>query len=360
MGIPKKVAEQAKLADEMAKQLLGQDQPQAVPPVGNTQAAAPQDVNNQQNAAPQAQVVEPAVAPQAPQGETTPAPPQAPQAAPCPECAKWEQRYRVLQGKYDAEVPRLTYRIAFLENQIEDLKKNNQQVANNQTQAAPDVNVQATSLADILRNSNDDRLKSFRENFPDIFDFVVLAVDQVANNTKKAIEEKLASIEQVSVKNLEEKFWREIQSAVPDWQTICNDNSNIWAEWLLKKDRYSPKRRLDLLKEAQAAFDSQAVINMLNDFKKEMGMGGGNPVASPQTNNPAPNQTTRPQQVVMPPSGPASVPSSSGQAEFITRSFINQFYQDKARGRFYGREKLMNEIEAKINKAVMEGRVVEG
>ncbi|MGD0624262.1 MAG: hypothetical protein ABSB32_06025 [Thermodesulfobacteriota bacterium] len=51
---------------------------------------------------------------------------------------------------------------------------------------------------------------------------------------------------------------------------------------------------------------------------------------------------------------------SRSQVEPIRASFIKQFYQDKIRGKYKGREDEAKKIEAKINSAVASGRVTAG
>jgi hypothetical protein len=45
--------------------------------------------------------------------------------------------------------------------------------------------------------------------------------------------------------------------------------------------------------------------------------------------------------------------------EAVSRSEINQFYSEKARGKYRGREKEADAIEAKIHAAMAAGMVVE-
>jgi hypothetical protein len=45
-------------------------------------------------------------------------------------------------------------------------------------------------------------------------------------------------------------------------------------------------------------------------------------------------------------------------SETITREYINKFYKDSTMGKYEGRTDEANKIEAKINKALMEGRIV--
>jgi hypothetical protein len=88
------------------------------------------------------------------------------------------------------------------------------------------------------------------------------------------------------------------------------------------------KTRLQLLQEASATLEAEPVINLIKDFRASQG---------------APSKT---------PSRP------HGQVEPITRNFIKQFYQEKIRGKYKGREELAKQIQAKIDAAVASGKVL--
>jgi hypothetical protein len=131
-----------------------------------------------------------------------------------------------------------------------------------------------------------------------------------------------------------------------------------WSMWLGQKDRYSPKKRLDLLKEANQSLDAEAVTNLLDDFKADMAR-AGNPPASVPLISVTPTPPAVP--FVTPPSGPGSAPANlnaPGGPEPVARSFIQQFYQDKIRGRYKGQDAEVAKIQAKIDAAISSGRVL--
>jgi hypothetical protein len=208
----------------------------------------------------------------------------------------------------------------------------------------------STTIGETLRHSTDEKLKGFRENFPDVFEFVASAVDMAAHKTAADTETRLKAVEQKSAKTAQDDFLDTMNKDVPDWQSICQEDPK-WVQWLNQSDRYSAKKRLDLLREASAGFNAGVVVNMLNDFKKEMSVGNA---PSPEPIIPTPPQPV----FVTPPSGSSQPPPAPAQAEFITRSFIDQFYQDVVRGKYRGREKEEKAIKAKIDTAVSKGLIL--
>ncbi len=356
--LPRAVEEQGKRAEELLKQLTAQNPPAAAPDPGIT-PPAPQDPPVTPAPATPAPAAPPAEPPAAPAPGPAPAAPPPPA---CPDCAKWEQKYKVLQGKYDAEVPRLIYRTSYLENQIADLKGQIEAAkAAPALPAPPDPATtgsvppqSATNLvgfSEALKTSNDEAIKNFRENFPDVFAPIAKIFDDFGGQVLKRAEDRIAAIEKTSTETKQGAFVRALNEAHADWQTVCQADPN-WPVWLNRPDRYG-RKALDVLKDAQARLDAQVVVNLLTDFKKEMG-----PPPAPTPSTPASSQAA----FVTPPSGPSQGPAAAtapAQVEAVSRSEINQFYSEKARGKYRGREKEADAIEAKIHAAMAAGMVVE-
>lgn len=186
----------------------------------------------------------------------------------------------------------------------------------------------SASVKEALWNSTDEKIKRFREDYPDIFEAVVATVDQVASIERAHADSRLAGVEQRVAETGKSKFVEALSRAHPDWQTISQSDPN-WPVWLSQKERYQSKTRLELLREATARFDAESVINMLRDFKANPTVGGAHP-------------------------GGGS-PRTSPQGEVISRQFIKTFYAEKAKGYYRLREKEAQAIEARINRPCWKG-----
>lgn len=355
--LPRAVEEQGKRADALLKQFgVEQNQPPAATPPGITDPlAAPQtpqtpapDDSNQYVIPPDDNPV-PAVQP-SPEPVTPNPPIEAPQS--CPECDKNKQRYSVLQGKYDAEVPRLTYRIQYLENQIADLM---QKAAANPAVTDAAVTLPATPattvFSDALKSSQDEAIKGFRDNFPDVFAPLSKILDDFGSQLTKKSDEKIASIERTNSASKEETFSRAIAKEHPDWQVVCQGDPR-WPVWLGKTDAYGLSKFM-ALRTASAKFDSQVVIKLLSDFKQEMAGAPAQPIIPAQDPN---------AQFISPGSGPAghgaaNQPGAKGP-EPVARSFIHKFSRDVVTGKYRGREAEMNATQAKIDAATAAGKIL--
>ena len=123
---------------------------------------------------------------------------------------------------------------------------------------------------------------------------------------------------------------------IPGWKEICRTDPR-WPVWLSERHLYSGETRLDLLRRAATNFDPKPAVNMLRDFI--------------QANPPQPGSPGR---------GPGGgIPPGSPQANTISREFIKDFYRKKATGffKYPGGEKEAWEIEGRINRALLEGRI---
>jgi hypothetical protein len=170
-------------------------------------------------------------------------------------------------------------------------------------------------------------LKAFREDFPDIYEGVAALVNTATSSIKAETEGRVGYLEKTVLEAKREAFIKALSDAVPGWQNMSHDPN--WSVWLA--ERHYGKTKLQLLQEASASFDAQAAINLIVDYRQpDRG-------ASPRT------------------------PSSPRQAEEgVKRSFIKEFYQAVTRGRYRGREKEKEAIQARIDRAIAAGKVLNG
>lgn len=183
---------------------------------------------------------------------------------------------------------------------------------------------------DILDSSADERIKTLRENFPEVYDGVIGAMDSIVSSNMKMVDERVRAVERSQQNEFQENLTRQ----APDWESTFAHPS--WPTWLAQKDRYNMPR-VEALRAAKERFDVSAVANLVSDFKRELGL--------PSAPRPSPGS-----------------PSSSNPAadDFIPASYVKTFYEDVARGRYKFREKEVEAIRARIDRAAQAGKIVEG
>lgn len=285
MPLPDKVIEQGKLADELEAQL----HTPPTEPVTETPAAEEQP---------------------APDAPKTP-------DAPAPEEETWERRFRVLQGKYNAEVPALHRKVKELEAQL----------------AAKDA-------APPEKLVKPEEVEQYGQEF---IDMVQRAAREMIDPERKQLTDKIAALEAqlqgastVDSTAAEAEFYADLAHAHPDWEAINQDKKFL--TWLGQFDPRARRQRQQLIDEALAVYDSRYVIEMIAEWKSL------NKVVRPATSDTSPAPAT--QKTDSPP---------TENKKTWTRAEMNAFYAKWSKGDIQDEEAVR--IEQEINAAVAEGRI---
>jgi hypothetical protein len=138
-------------------------------------------------------------------------------------------------------------------------------------------------------------------------------------------------------------FLGKIASAEPEWKAINFDPGFL--KYMQEPD-YDGIPRKTYFSEAEAQGNAALVIRYMKEYKQWKS--GVKPKADPLASKVAPTGEG---------SGSNAVPKEK-VPENISRAYIDKFYSDLTRGKYKGRHSEAEAIEAKIEKAVMEGRVV--
>jgi len=332
MALPKKVREQVEAAESAYKEVYGK-----------------KDEGGDE------QVNEPEETPKAENSEAQPEQQQEPvKEQPKDDAATWEQRYRVLQGKYDAEVPRLHRQVRQLNEKIEELQAVIE--AFEQRQQEPEPEPQQSS--ERLLNESD--IEDYGE---DLIDVIKRAAKEELLPELRRLEEENARLKQqlsgvssVVVETAREKLERTLDTEVPNWRELNEDSEFL--DWLDQIDEFSGVRRLDLLRRAYEANDAPRVVAFFKGFIKEHAALNG---AHDNQQNSAQQSPKVAMETLVAPGKPKGGDSAQGSTQtdgrVWTQSEIAAFYRDVQRGKFNGRESEKQAIEREIVEAVRTGRI---
>lgn len=182
------------------------------------------------------------------QGKTAPAAPAAPAAPPPPipapkdagELAVANQRYAVLQGKYNAEVPKLHDRIKELEAQISGAKG-------------------APATAGEVMAGLDESIKALSDEFGEEF------AQRIVSIAKTLVAQEIAPLREVSQQTVQERFYANLTAAVPDWQTLAGEPG--WAEYLNQTDPSTGITRYPGAKAAMDSFQAEPLVSMFRGYR---------------------------------------------------------------------------------------------
>jgi hypothetical protein len=333
MSIPKQVQKQSEEVQELYKQINGEpEEAQA-----NAEATPVEAVND---------VAEPttsdSVEEQAPQSEPQE---QVESDDQEPKQDDWQQKYRSLQGMYNADVPRLNAENRDLSSrvsQLEGLLSSMQEPAQ-----------QASAVAEKL--ITDDDVKEYGDSIAVMRKAAREEVSQEIAQLRQQLGQLqgvLPQVQQVQTqqkKSAEQTFWSTIANEVPNWNDINNDAD--FQSWLLAVDPLTGINRQTYLEDAQKQLDANRVVSFFRTWEGETGK-----TNTAQVDRSA--QQSQLQKQVAPGRSRNNGAKPSGQARTYTQEDIKNFYVDVRKGKFKGRDDERGRIERDIFAAQQEGRIV--
>lgn len=305
--VPSAVSKAEELADRLQQELIAQrnqtQQPEVAPP-----ADPPKGEDPPQNP---------------PASEEPPAPKNDSQTPPAPQGDdNWEHRFKVLQGKYNSEVPRfaqenkeLKARLDQLESELTELK---------------------TKPAEPLV-----RPEEIEEYGPGLVDLARRIAQEELRGKEAEIEKLKRQLEQVSevtTKTVSNDFFRSLDMLAPEWKQLNEDPGFL--KWLDEVDELTDEPRHSLLGKAEAARDAVRVAKFFNSYKKASSTWAANSAQSLE------NQ-------LVPPTNKS--PETPPSKKIWTRAEISEFYSRLRRGAVSDKDAIA--IEADITAASIEGRI---
>lgn len=314
VALPKQVQAQLEAAQAIEDRLSGQ-----APPEGQT--AAPQP--------------EPESAPE-PQAATPTAPePQA--AAPAPQPDVWEQRYRTLQRKFDAEVPLLH----------QQLKESDTQLRQALSRLVEPERAPKPGPRELITQQDID---NFGADMVDMTKRAALAVvqeygAQLSAELRRefgAMREQFGQVTERVARSQNDLFWDAVRKAVPDWPQV--DADPRWIEWLDTRARGAKQTYRELAAAAVAEFDLEPVVELVQLWKQTV---------APPPAAPAPPKSQELSRQVAPSSARASAPAKQerGWTEAEYREAFDQ------RNRYKMTQNEWEALMAEADRALAEGRV---
>ena len=332
MSIPKQVQKQSEEVQELYKQINGEtEEAQA------TAEAAPEEAVND--------VAEPttsdSVEEQAPQSEPQEQTESGDQE---PKQDDWQQKYRSLQGMYNADVPRLNAENRDLSSRVSQLEG----LLSTMQEPAQQTPVQSEKLI------TDDDVKEYGDSIAVMRKAAREEVAQEIAQLRQQVGQLqgvLPQVQQVQTqqkKSAEQTFWSTIASEVPNWNDINNDPD--FQSWLLAIDPLTGISRQTYLEDAQKNLDASRVVNFFRTWEGENG----------KTNTAQVDRTAQQSQLqkqVAPGRSRNNGVKASGQNRTYTPNDIQEFYADVRKGKYKGRDDERGRIERDIFAAQQEGRI---
>ena len=259
----------------------------------------------------------------------------------------FEQKYRTLQGMYNAEVPRLNSQVQELTQRGQNME---QLVATMQATPAPapapspasvlteeEVEEYGESI-DIMRKVSQEIAGQYQQQIADLTSTVQQLQGTVVPRVEQIANQQAHSAEQI--------FWSELTKSVPNWREV-NDNQDFQS-WLLETDPLSGLTRQTYLDDAQRNQDVTRVASFFSSWQSATGA----VVAQPN------RAASELEKQVSPGKGRSGAASTTSEIKTYTPQDITNFFEKVRSGGFEGNEEERDAIERDIFAAQGDGRIV--
>jgi hypothetical protein len=185
-----------------------------------------------------------------------------------------EHKYKVLQGKYNAEVPEYALRLTQAMNKISVLE--NDMIA---LKDRPITDVKRGTDASTIKSefAEDPNVIYVKDTYPQIWEAFDAVVNKTVEKTTSKFESEIADLrgevkasKEKTSENEREKFYEGLSSKVKGWETI--NSSPEWISWLQEKDRYTGKTRQALINDSYGRMDVGTTTNFFTDYIEQSGL----------------------------------------------------------------------------------------
>lgn len=348
MALPKQIRKQLKQVEDIETYIRGdEDNPNKADAAAK---AAQDEIDNLLHE------VEPQDEPKAkPTADVTELHPQ-PESEVKVERKDWKQKYSVLKGKYDAEVPRLSESLREANSRIARLEDKIAEVAT-QTIKPPVDEPRADFTPEEIADYGEDLLDVMGRKARSIVEQEYRPQINQLQTELSTMKTQLGETGQKVAKQETNEVFAQLDATVKDWRNINVDPE--FHEWLDQADPYSGQTRKDLMLQAFNRKHAHQVKAFFDGFMKE------NAVVVPQAADSQPSGQGGMQEsrldlgnYVAP-----GTPKGGGQAgapkekRSWTNAEIGRFYGQVQKGHYKNRPEDKARIEADIVAATREGRI---
>ena len=245
----------------------------------------------------------------------------------------WKKRYKSLRSHHDTLVYELRKEISDLKSSLVEVTKKNHELFK-QMETISSKEDDASLLTE------DERELLGEETLSALKKLTSKSVDPLRKQLEeeRALRLKMQEDEAKRLKSSTQKaFVERFSKLVPDYITIDKDPKFL--EFMQDIDVASGYDRTTLFKRAVQNGDVVRAAGFYQEYLQKT-----------KKVDPLAHKIT-------PTGKQSSVVKEPQKKEIISYAYINQFYDDVVRGKYKGKASLEREIEAKIDKAIVEGRV---
>lgn len=262
------------------------------------------------------------------------------------------QKYKTLQGMYNAEVPRLHAHNRELNSRVQQMeqllatlsaqsRQPEQPVTNAPLVTDTDVAEYGESL-DVMRRVTREELYPVAQKIAQLENYL----RQLQTNVVPQVQ----AVAQRQALTAEQQFWSDLSSNVSNWRDINDDHE--FQSWLLEVDPLTGISRQTYLEDAQRTLDVRRVASFFQTWNELTGKAN---VAQNTRRSAAASELER--QVAPGRSKNTGAPAANN-AKNYSPDDIKKFFNDVRQGKYKGREAERDRIERDIFSAQREGRII--
>lgn len=259
------------------------------------------------------------------------------------------QKYKTLQGMYNAEVPRLHQQNREMQQRLQHMEQllASMSAAAPTTPTAPvverlvterDVEEYGESL-DVMRKVTREELGAVAQR--------IAGIEATLRQMHAQVVPQVQAVAHRQQIGAEQQFWADLAAAVPNYRQV-NDNTEFQS-WLLQVDPLTGITRQTYLDDAQRSLDAGRVANFFRTWLESTGQAVAQSSGTSSTSE-------LEKQVSPGRSRNAGVPAAN-QAKLYSPADIQKFFNDVRAGRYKGREQERSRVERDIFAAQREGRI---
>lgn len=265
----------------------------------------------------------------------------------------FEQKYRTLQGMYNAEVPRLHAQNRDMAARVSELEKLLASFSTQQQPAQSPQPVVGKLITDKDIEEYGDSIEVMRKVSREEAAAAQARVAELETVIRQLQTSMVPRVEQLAANHAqsrEQQFWTELGSYVPQWASI--NEAPDFRSWLLEVDPLTGLSRQVYLEDAQRNLDARRVANFFNSWS------GSSGEVSAQVAQPSRKvQASELEKQIAPGRGKTAAPVTTNTTTY-TPADIRKFFDDVRAGRFKGKEAERDRRERDIFAAQREGRIV--
>lgn len=253
----------------------------------------------------------------------------------------YKQRWEALKGAFagkNKEVAHLQNTVQELTGRLKELEERQAPIEPSKEQLSEHLKWMATEYgdeyADMLTKLSEDISRS--------------VVKRELAEQNKVYDKKIEEATQSSLEMKRQQFALGLDQNAPGWKKLLDaEEFNNWLDYTVEP--MTGRAYRDLFDEANNSWQLERLSNFFNTFTAAAG-------------KPEPKGAKPPKESLITPgsSGGANPANPPPQGKYWTMSEVNQFYKEVQIGRYRDRPKEADRIEAEIDKANLEGRIIPG